>query len=149
MGFHMAGNVRRKMQPSATLHIFDLTATACQRFVNAFGNLGPISVASSSREVAERSQTIISMVPTGVNARQVYLDEEGGVLAASKNADRLMLECSTIEASTTQDIGTAVMAAGSGVYVDAPVSGGVAGAEAAALSFFAGSSRNKESDPMG
>ncbi len=149
MGYQMAGNVRKKMQASATLHIFDVTVAACQRLLENFSSFGPILIAKSSKEVAERSQTVISMIPSGHNARQVYLDAESGVIAASKNANRLILECSTIEAIVTREIGNAVMDAGSGIYVDSPVSGGVAGAEVASLSFFAGTSRDKVSDPTG
>ena len=149
MGFHMAGNVRQKMQPSATLHIFDVAEAACEKFSDRFSCFGPVRIASSAKEVAERSQTLISMVPNGSNARQVYLDENSGVIAAWKNAGRLMLECSTIEVKASQDIGRAIMDAGLGTYVDTPVSGGMAGAEAASLSFFAGFPADQISDPSG
>ena len=146
MGFQMAGNLRKKMSPSATLHIFDVAGAACEIFVENFGNFGPVKIVGSSKEAAERSKTVISMVPNGQNARQVYLDEENGIIAASKDADRLMLECSTIEVTTTQEIGKEIMNAGTGFYVDTPVSGGVFGAEAGTLSFFCGFSADKESD---
>lgn len=145
----MAGNVRKKMPSSATLHVFDVVPAACERFVGSFGSFGPIEIARTSKEVAEQSQTVISMVPNGDNAKEVYLDPQNGVIAASKNADRLMLECSTIGVKVTQDIGKAVMDAGQGVYVDTPVSGGVAGAEAATLSFMVGFQASLRSDPLG
>lgn len=138
MGFQMAGNVRKKMPSSATLYIFDVSNEACQRFVTSFGGYGPIEVTASSREVASKSSTVISMVPMDHHARAVYLDAETGVIAAPKDPERLILECSTIAIATTQDIGRKVMDAGVGTYVDAPVSGGVQGAVSGTLSFFCG-----------
>lgn len=150
MGFQMAGNVRKQMPPSATLHVFDVVSAACERFVETFSSFGAITIANSSKEVAEKSRTLISMVPNGDNARTVYLDQEKGVIAATKNPERLMLECSTIEVKVTQDIGKEIMDAGLGVYVDTPVSGGVAGAQAATLSFMVGfeSTAEAQSEPL-
>ena len=149
MGFRMAGNIRKRMPPSTTLHVFDIVHAACERFVTAFGSFGPIEIARTSREVAEKSQTVISMVPTGENAKEVYLHPQSGIVSAQKIANRLMLECSTIEVKTTMDIGQAIMDTGAGFYIDAPVSGGTAGAEAANLSFMVGYDPTLRSDPWG
>jgi 3-hydroxyisobutyrate dehydrogenase len=134
----MARNVRKKMASSATLYIFDVNREACEKFVRNVGSLGPIEVASSAKELTTRSATVISMLPMDAHARAVYLDQETGVIAASKNRDRLILECSTVNVATTRDIGHKIMDAGVGMYVDAPVSGGVKGAEDGTLSFFLG-----------
>lgn len=147
MGYHMAGNIRKKMAPTTTLHVFDVVAEACERFVKNFGQFGPIQIARTAREVAEKSQTVISMIPNGGNVKEVYLDPQDGVVAASKFADRLMLECSTIEVKVSQDIGHSIMDATQGLYVDTPVSGGVAGAEAGTLSFMVGFEGAHNSDP--
>lgn len=142
----MAGNVRRKMPDSATLHIYDVNDEACKRFEAKFGSYGPIKIASSSKELASQSATVISMVPMDQHAQSVYLDPDHGVIAASRNPDRLVLECSTINVTTTQDIGQQIMGAGVGRYIDTPVSGGVRGAEAGTLSFFLGHAAG--SDPI-
>lgn len=148
MGFQMAGNVRKQMPPTATLHVFDVVHAACERFVESFSSFGAIRIASTSKEVAEKSRTLISMVPNGDNVRKVYLDQQNGILAAAENAERLMLECSTIEVKVSQDIGKEIMSAGLGLYVDTPVSGGVAGAQAATLSFMVGFGSTAQSDPQ-
>jgi 3-hydroxyisobutyrate dehydrogenase-like beta-hydroxyacid dehydrogenase len=145
MGFQMAGNVRKKMAETATLHIFDVNHAACHRFVDKFGGFGPIKIARSSKEVAYKSVTVISMLPMDQHARAVYLDKEAGVIAAPSNPNRLILECSTIGITTTQEIGEQIQTAGLGTYVDTPVSGGVGGAEAGTLSFFCGHSGVKDS----
>lgn len=148
MGFQMAGNVRKKMPSSATLHIFDVNDEACQRFVSSFGVYGLIEIAASSKEVANKSATIISMVPMDHHAQAVYLDPDTGVIAASKDPNRLILECSTIAITTTQEIGEKVLSAVRGTYVDTPVSGGVRGAEAGTLSFFCGHHGAVDTDPV-
>lgn len=149
MGFQMAGNIRKKMPSSSTLYIFDVVEAACQRFIDKFDTFGPIKICRSSKEVAERSKTLITMLPVGDNAREVYLDPKDGIITASADADRLILECSTIDVPTALEIGKAITDAGTGIYIDSPVSGGVRGAEAGTLSFFCGfPTGDTESDPV-
>lgn len=148
MGYNMAGNVRKKMSATATLHIYDISRAACERFSSEFGSFGKISIAASSKEVAERCSTVISIVPNGDNVRQVYLDEANGVIAAPANAERLLLECSTIDAATAREVAPKLDAAGVGIYVDTPVSGGVAGAAAGTLAFMCGRPGPKDADPV-
>lgn len=66
----------------------------------------------------------------------MYLDDENGVIAASKDEERIMLECSTIDVQSTKEIGRRLD--GLGVYIDAPVSGGVPAAEAGTLAMLIG-----------
>ncbi|CAK7233756.1 hypothetical protein SBRCBS47491_008719 [Sporothrix bragantina] len=138
MGYRMAVNLRRKMAKDATLYVYDVNPTACKRFVEECGQDGPIIVATSSKAVATHCNTLLSIVPTSTNVAEVYLDPENGVVAAPARPNRLMLECSTIEIKATQDTGRKVTAAGAGIYVDAPVSGGASGAEMATVAFLVG-----------
>lgn len=147
MGYRMAVNLRKKMDPTATLHIFDVFEAACQRFVNQCSGIGKIEVAKSSKEVATKCGILLTIVPTSKNVRQVFLDPDNGIVAAPKNSNRLMLECSTIEIKATQEIGREVMETGAGIYVDAPVSGGARGAEEATIAFLVGHP-GPETDPV-
>ena len=121
MGYGMAGNVRTKMPASGTLFIHDVIRQVCDRFMDEFGHLGRIQIVDSPKEGLDQSNTLISIVPRGDNVRQVYLEGAGAVVNTSK-ADRLILECSTIEVQTTRDVGDQVAKAGVGHYFDAPVS---------------------------
>ncbi|KAK5059838.1 hypothetical protein LTR84_009721 [Exophiala bonariae] len=145
MGFHMAGNVRKKMPPLATLHVLDVNHEACEDFKLKFDAYGPVKIANSARELASQSSTVISMVPMDEHARSVYLDPDTGIIAATTDSDRLILESSTISIGTTQEIGRQIMGSGAGYYIDTPVSGGVRGAEAGTLSFFLGHSVRTDS----
>jgi len=138
MGYAMAMNVRKKMSPTATLYINDVYRPSLEKFKEEFHSHGPIEIADSARDVAEHSQTVISIVPAAQHVKQVYLDKSTGVIAASKNSDRLLLECSTIDSQSTKEVGEALKEAGSGLYIDTPVSGGVPGAFAGTLSFLIG-----------
>jgi 3-hydroxyisobutyrate dehydrogenase-like beta-hydroxyacid dehydrogenase len=148
MGFQMAGNIRKNMSPSSTLHIYDVSEAACQRFISTFQNLGSVEMAKCPREVAQKSKTMVSMVPADRNVRIVYLDTSNGVIAASRDQDRLLLDCSTIEARTAQEIGKEMRGAGAGLFIDTPVSGGVSGAEARTLAFLCGYQGFPQSDPV-
>ncbi|KAL1874112.1 hypothetical protein Plec18167_006046 [Paecilomyces lecythidis] len=138
MGFQMAGNIRKKMPATATLHIYDVNRATCDEFVQKFGAFGPIEIGKTSKDVAVHSKTVLSMVPMDAHARTVYLDKDNGVIGANTDSDRLILECSTISVATTREIGAEIIKSGVGHYVDTPVSGGVVGAEAGTLSFFCG-----------
>ena len=77
------------------------------------------------------------MLPAGAHVRSVYLDE-GGVLSASAPGT-LFIDCSTIDVQSARDVAHAAGDAGFDM-VDAPVSGGVAGAAGGTLTFMVGGS---------
>jgi len=122
MGYAMAMNVRRKMNAKSTLYVNDVNRAACEKFAQEFATEGEIVVVDSAREVAEQAGVIISIVPAAEHVKAVYLDPTTGVISTSKNAKRLMLECSTIDSETTKDVGETLQKAEAGTYVDTPVS---------------------------
>lgn len=122
MGYGMATNVRKKISKNSTMYINDINAKACEQFVKECGEYGTIEIVKSAKEAASKSQILISIVPASKHVRQVYLDDENSVIAAPKDENRLILECSTIDAETTREVGDKIMQAGLGRYVDAPVS---------------------------
>ncbi|KAF2462460.1 putative 3-hydroxyisobutyrate dehydrogenase [Lineolata rhizophorae] len=148
MGFPMAENIRRKMSSSKTMYVYDVYRPSCERFVNELGGIGPIEIVGSVKDVTENSSVVISIVPSAEDVRKVFLDGKEGAIAARKDAERLFLECSTIDAQTTRDVGETLTKAGSGSYIDTPVSGGVPGAAAGTLSFLIGHTDPTDSDPM-
>ena len=75
------------------------------------------------------------MLPAGPQVREVYLGD-GGILDAV-GGETLLIDCSTIDVATAREVSAAATARGLAM-VDAPVSGGVAGAEAAGLTFMVG-----------
>lgn len=122
MGYAMASNIRKKMPKDATLYINDINVPACERFCAEYKSLGPIEIVKTAREAAENAGVLISIVPGGQDVKKVYLDKKDGVVAAKKDQERLMLECSTIDVESTKEVGQRLKDEGSGVYIDAPVS---------------------------
>jgi 3-hydroxyisobutyrate dehydrogenase len=91
--------------------------------------------AASAAEAASAGELVITMLPAGAQVYSVYLGE-GGVLANARKGT-LLIDCSTIDVETARAVAAAAAEAGFHM-LDAPVSGGVAGAEAATLTLMVG-----------
>lgn len=80
------------------------------------------------------------MVPEGSHVKAVYLDPETGVLLSSLGT-KILIDCSTIDTASSLAVREATLSAHSkAVFYDAPVSGGVIGAEKGTLTFMLGCS---------
>jgi 2-hydroxy-3-oxopropionate reductase len=89
----------------------------------------------SGREVAERAEVVIVMVPDTPHVEAVLFGE-GGV-AAGLSPGRIVVDMSSISPIATKDFARRVNEKGCD-YLDAPVSGGEVGAKAASLSIMVG-----------
>ena len=127
MGGPMAANL---VKAGHAVRGFDLSETA----VAAFREAGGEPVASAA-EAAEGAEVVVTMLPAGKHVRQVYLGE-GGILSAAAEGT-LFIDSSTIDVASARDVASAASEAGMAM-VDAPVSGGVGGAEAGTLTFMVG-----------
>ncbi|KQT10927.1 NAD(P)-dependent oxidoreductase [Ramlibacter sp. Leaf400] len=102
------------------------------------GSLGGDSIAvATPREVAERSDVIITMLPNGQVVRQVVLGDDGVIHGLRSGA--LVLDTSSCEPWLTEETARALAGRGGGM-VDAPVSGAQWGAQEASLVFMVGGS---------
>lgn len=95
-----------------------------------------VAVAASAAEAVASAEFVISMLPAGRHVLQLYLNEDDGIL---KQLDKraLVLDCSTIDADSARKLAAAGADQGIAV-IDAPVSGGVAAAQAGSLTFMCG-----------
>ena len=91
--------------------------------------------AASAAAVAEGAELVITMLPAGAEVHEVYCGQ-GQVIAAAAEGT-VLIDCSTIDVRTARAVAGAAAGHGLGM-LDAPVSGGVAGAEAATLTFMVG-----------
>ncbi|KAK2748006.1 hypothetical protein FQN57_001597 [Myotisia sp. PD_48] len=138
MGYPMARNLRSKIPDSDTLIICDSNPETTQKFV-AEGKGKKIEVASGPREVAEKAETVVTSLPEPQHVKSVFhLILKDGLPKLSQ--DRLFIDCSTIDPSSSREVANAVQSTGSGRFVDAPMSGGVVGATAGTLTFMLGAS---------
>jgi 2-hydroxy-3-oxopropionate reductase len=92
-------------------------------------------VAASSQEVAERSDVIITMLPDSPDVELVYSGERG--IFAGLKSGTLLIDMSSISPVVTRKLATEAETRGCDM-LDAPVSGGEAGAINAALSIMIG-----------
>jgi 3-hydroxyisobutyrate dehydrogenase len=127
MGAPMAANL---VSAGHQVTGFDLVPGAMEALTTKGGH-----VVASLAEVAGAGDIVITMLPAGPQVRSVYLDP-GGVLAGARRG-ALLIDCSTIDVETARAVAAAAKGAGFDM-LDAPVSGGVSGAEAASLTFMVG-----------
>ncbi len=93
------------------------------------------SRAAAASGAASGADAVVTMLPAGAHVRSVYLGEKGLLAAASKGT--LFVDCSTIDVESARAVHVAAASAGH-AFVDAPVSGGVGGANAGTLTFMCG-----------
>lgn len=91
--------------------------------------------ASNPKEVAARAKIVITMLPDSPQVSEVVLGTNG--LIESMGEGSLHIDMSTIAPATAIEVSTALAGAGARA-LDAPVSGGEAGAVNAALSIMVG-----------
>jgi 3-hydroxyisobutyrate dehydrogenase len=91
--------------------------------------------AASAPEAAGNGDIVVTMLPAGPQVRQVYLGPDGVIARARRDA--LLIDCSTIDVETARAVAASAAEAGLQM-LDAPVSGGVIGAEAGSLTFMVG-----------
>jgi len=93
-----------------------------------------VRAAASAAEAAQGAEVVITMLPNGEILRAVSKD-----IIPAMQAGAAFVDCSTVDVESARAVAAEAMAARL-LPVDAPVSGGVGGAEAGTLTFMAGGS---------
>ncbi len=129
MGMPMALNL---IKAGHALTGYDVSPKAIEAVKSAGGAAG-----KSIAAIAAESEIVVTMLPSGKEVREVYL-APGGITAAAKPGT-LVIDSSTIDVDTARAVAKAAEAKGLPM-LDAPVSGGVGGAQAGTLTFMVGGS---------
>lgn len=139
MGSPMALNLIKAGQ---TLSVFDLVADAAAKLGEAGAR-----VASSAADAVKDCDVVISMLPASKHVEALYLGDDGLLQHIAK--DTLVIECSTIAPQSAIKVNQAGQETGIRM-LDAPVSGGTAGAAAGTLTFIVGGSADdlKQARPI-
>ena len=125
MGLGMAANLAKSGQRVVA---YDVSAEALARAAAA-----GCEAAASAADAVAGAGTVITMLPAGHHVRLVYAE----IIVPGAAPGALVIDCSTIDVETARDV--AAMAAAAGLRpADAPVSGGIMGAEAGTLAFMVG-----------
>lgn len=91
------------------------------------------TVASSAHDAVQNADIVVTMLPAGQHVHSVYFND----IFDNAPAGILMIDCSTIDVATSRLVHAEANTKGFNM-VDAPVSGGVGGAEAGTLTFMVG-----------
>jgi 3-hydroxyisobutyrate dehydrogenase len=126
MGGGMAANLAKA---GHDVRAFDLSEDALARAVEA-----GCSRAASAAEAVAGAEAVVTMLPAGKHVAGVYETD----IFPNAGPGTLLLDCSTIDVATARANIEAATAKGL-VAVDAPVSGGIAAANAGTLTFMVGS----------
>ncbi|MBB5017696.1 3-hydroxyisobutyrate dehydrogenase [Chitinivorax tropicus] len=129
MGGPMALNL---LKAGFSLQVFDLMPASL-----AAAQAAGARVTASAMEAVQGADIVITMLPASQHVESLYLGD--GALLGAVPAGALLIDCSTIATQTAQRVAKAAEARGLEM-IDAPVSGGTAGAAAGTLTFIVGGS---------
>jgi 3-hydroxyisobutyrate dehydrogenase len=125
MGGGMASNL---VKAGHDVRAFDLSEAAIAR-----AKSNGCEIFATAREAVQDVEAVVSMLPNGKIVEQVYADDVLG----HAPPEALLIDCSTIDVATARVV-EASAAANGYAMVDAPVSGGIAAADAGTLTFMVG-----------
>ena len=141
----MAVNLRNKTAPSVPIHIYDLAMPAMEKFRAETKDVGNVHICKSSGEVAEKSEFIITILPEGAHVKAAYTSIDGIIAGLSSKTSYTLLDCSTIDTTTSLIVGEAIKTSGAKAdFADAPVSGGTMGAVKGTLTFMVGAAADSQ-----
>ncbi|CAM3821590.1 3-hydroxyisobutyrate dehydrogenase [Bordetella sputigena] len=126
MGAPMALNLAKA---GHALAVHDLVPASVARLAEAGAR-----AAASAYDAVAGADIVITMLPASRHVEGLYLGDD---LLSHIDTSALVIECSTIAPETARKVATAAQARGIAM-LDAPVSGGTAGAAAGTLTFIVG-----------
>ena len=129
MGLPMAQNL---VKAGHSVQGFDVTKAQVDALMSSGG-----SAAVSVKAAASGVDIVVTMLPAGQHVREVYLGTDG--VLASVAPGTLLIDSSTIDVETARAVSSAAEKKNLAM-LDAPVSGGVGGAQAGTLTFMVGGS---------
>jgi 3-hydroxyisobutyrate dehydrogenase len=131
MGAPMARNL---LKAGHELTIYDVVQANVDTLV-AQGEGRVTAVTSPAAILSNGAEAIITMLPAAQHVKTVYLGENGILTTAVKGI--ILIDSSTIDPMSAREVAAAASSKGA-LMLDAPVSGGTGGAEAATLTFMVG-----------
>lgn len=128
MGYPMAGHLQAA---GHDVCVYNRTAAKAQAWVDQHGGRS----APTPREAADGADFVMTCVGNDDDLRGVCLGEDGAFAGMKQGA--ILVDHTTVSAKVTQELAATAREAGLG-FVDAPISGGQAGAENGQLSVMCG-----------
>ena len=132
MGWPMAGHLALA---GHTVTVFNRTAAKAQAWVQAFAATGRAHHASTPREAAQGADIVLMCVGNDDDVRSVVLGPDGAL--AGMQLGSILIDHTTASAQLARELYATVQQQGV-AFVDAPVSGGQAGAQNGQLTIMCG-----------
>jgi 3-hydroxyisobutyrate dehydrogenase len=132
MGYPMAGHLQKA---GFDVCVYNRTTEKAEQWVKEFGG----RLAKTPKEAAEGCEVVFSCVGNDSDVRQVILGDNGVFAGLSVGA--ILVDHTTASAELARDL-YSVAALQNKHFIDAPVSGGQAGAENGVLTIMAGGEEN-------
>ena len=128
MGYPMAGHLSAK---GHDVKVFNRTTAKAEAWAGEHGG----TFATTPREAAEGAEFVMACVGNDDDLRSVCLGEDGAFAGMAMGS--VFVDHTTVSAAVTRELYAAAKETGIS-FIDAPISGGQAGAENAALSIMCG-----------
>jgi 3-hydroxyisobutyrate dehydrogenase len=130
MGFPMAGHLQRA---GHAVTVYNRSPEKAERWVGTYGG----TRAATPREAAQGAQVVLMCVGNDDDVRSVVYGEHGALASMAQGS--VLVDHTTASAQLARELAAACAKVGVG-FVDAPVSGGQAGAENGKLGIMCGGS---------
>jgi 3-hydroxyisobutyrate dehydrogenase len=121
---------RNLLKHGHKLKVYDVVPDLLKKLVDQ-----GCEAASSAADAARGIDVFVTMLPSSPHVRSVYTGELGVLAAVAPGVP--LIDCSTIDPLTAREVAMDAKAKGCPM-IDAPVSGGIGGAEAGTLTFMVG-----------
>jgi len=130
---NMGGPMAANLAKGHSVKAFDLSAQALAQAAEA-----GCQTAESAQDAVKGVDFVVSMLPAGKHVEGLFVNGDQPLFDLI-DSNTLVIDSSTIDADTARRVAAAGAAKGIG-FIDAPVSGGVGGAQAGTLTFIVGGS---------
>ena len=132
MGYPMAGHLAKR---GHAVTVFNRTIAKSERWLNDYGKANGCAIAATPRAAADAASVVFMCVGNDDDVRSVALGPDGAL--AGMSAGAILVDHTTASQRLAMEL-EAACAAAAVRFLDAPVSGGQAGAENGALTVMLG-----------
>jgi 3-hydroxyisobutyrate dehydrogenase-like beta-hydroxyacid dehydrogenase len=132
MGFPMAGHLA---QAGHSVTVYNRTASRAEEWLQAYQSAGDVRTAATPAAAAAGAEFVFVCVGNDDDVRSVVTSDDGALSAMSANS--ILIDHTTASAGLAEELAQAAAARSVG-FLDAPVSGGQAGAENGQLTVMVG-----------
>ena len=146
MGLPMAGHLAAKLPKETCIYVFDIVQSLVDELCEK--HAPKVVRCASAKDVARKSSTVFTMLPEGKHVKSVYLEGPNSICACDVS-NKILVDCSTIDTASSLFVKDHIAKMyPSASFYDAPVSGGVVGAQKGTIAFFLGCSEDDTNLPQ-